>query len=306
MIDWFEKWSWDLLADRLDDGTGEIDQALGDLDMILQTTEMSTDDPVGYVHCDEATCVINLNPWRVARFLYADGSPNLLGYYRGFYLETVHGVENGVLHELRHIWQLSLSNHGVGDADQDGVFAPGPLPESSADLLDDFNVDSGQGESGDGHFLLDLVSDDHEAVKTMHEHNAMRFTHRLGEDSDFECAYSSIEAAGNTTLSGPAGQYLPDPIEVRAKWKTGPLPADSAAGAGVTVRFSVLGGCDAQVDGSAQAWSMTQGGPSPVAGVEVRVGSVECTILAEVVPPMAPPGPCNDLTGGVTFTVTPQ
>jgi hypothetical protein len=265
-----------------------------------------------------------LHPWRVSRFKLSNWT-NSRSHYHGFYRESKDGLREIVFHEARHTWQLTAKSRSIAangpdiDTDNDGVFIPGSLPPSSADLFDDNNMNDPQGisgtggTSGDGHFIGEILAgqDDPEAVTTVREHNAIRFTNRLGLLSKFSCTYQEIKVLSHTpdpvsgavSLVGTPGDVLT--VEVSLMWKhLGGQAGNVVQGAGATLQFSVPDGCDAKVDNSDEAWVMTVGKNPASAKVDIKIGTTECTVVAELVAPMSPPAPPS--VAPINFLVKPQ
>ena len=302
--DWIEKHAWDVYStfEHSADPTraAELEEAANAVESLGEFAEDS--GRAGFVAPQEPTRV-NLNAihFLLRRDFLINEGVNV--YYKALFYRTngTEIFENVALHELRHVWQNTLPDRSVNDADSDRVYDPQNIPDSSLDIADSANISAPGGVSGDGHFRGDSGNDssdvrngDWEPILAVRDRNAMRFVCGLDVCDEFECALESVEGTSDQEVVGAPGEPLADNITVKVLQKNS---SNSSGGApGVTVRFSVINECDATVDGNSTAWVLTDGqGNASVAAVN---GTVDCVVRAEVIPLMSPPaGTCSPTDG---------
>jgi hypothetical protein len=222
-------------------------------------------------------------------------------YYSGFHQQFgVDAFPGTAMHESRHSWQYTLKVRlEAEDEDDDHLF--NALRPTSADLLDAPNAAVAPGGNGDSHFRGINSPDDAAPVNTMLEHNAMRFSKRIGKLEFLGCGFSGLSVFSGNNQAGPPLTPLPFPlvvtIEARETDSTG---SDSDRPlAGVTVRFTVMG--TASVAGVQVAYAMTDANGQAL--VSVTNGTADSQIDAEGVQPMmTPPSEC-EIPPSVRFTV---
>jgi hypothetical protein len=289
--DWLEKKAWDTWTDIPDDGTGQLDAGCRVLTTVAESTSQS-----------EAGLVLSSSPWTVTfnplvEQLRHPLAPNQFWekFYYGFYeKDPLDGFPAIALHESRHSWQFTLTSRGAIDVDGDLLFAPGSIPAASAELLDAPNIAAPGGANGDGHFKGDGpgLADTGDAVRTMREHEAMRFTLRDNLALEVNCALSGFSIVSGDGQSGPSSQLLPQPLVVKVLAKNTDIASGTvvdAARAGVTIKFAVISGT-ATIGGASEAYAMTD--DSGQAAVVVTNGTSDSQFQAQVLPPMAPQNVC--------------
>jgi hypothetical protein len=302
--DWLEKKTWDKYSDFPNESSGELDLACSLVDSLREDNLTWASAYVNHIR--NPTEVVIRVTQDIFRHPFPEYPP-MGGYYWGFY-RLINGLnlfDATVLHEARHVWQFNLSAQGGVDSDGDLLYVPGTIPATSSELLDAPNIDAPGGANSDGHFQGDGAKDrfpamgEIEAVHAMLERNALRFISRLGLYQTLECALHGFFPVSDFELSGPPLQVLPEYLTVEVEQDSNGGIGEPAPG--VTVRFSVEDECDAMVDGSAVAWAVTDS--MGEASVEVTVGSKDCEIVAEVLPPAVAPTLCLNLAGPLTFNV---
>jgi hypothetical protein len=302
--DWLEKKAWDTYTDTLDQVSGQLDTGC----RVLTTMEESRTQT-------EAALVLSNTPWKVSfnpLEPQARHPAPLPGqwwdkYYYGFYEKDPRdGFPAVALHEARHSWQFTLQSRGGQDVDGDVLFERGTIPPESAELFDAGNRDVIMGGNGDGHFKGDGVglADTGEAVRTMREHEAMRFLApgRAGIASEVACALSRFSIDSGGDQAGPPNQAL-SPLVVRVDALNQIGQVTTSPQSGVTVRFAVLSG-GASVEGGSTAYAMTN--DAGLASVTLTNGATDSQIRVEVLPPMPPQNTCPLNAWSLTTTARVQ
>ncbi len=288
--DWLEKKLWDTLTDHPDDGSGEVDIACSTLNSVLENLGLEGAAEVN----SNMPASVSLKPTASSlRHPLAPGRWWALYYYGFFEKAPEDRFPSFALHEARHAWQFTAQARGAVDVDRDLLFASGTIAASSADLVDAPNRLAWPGGSGDGHFngdgagLSDAGDPDFGPVRTVLEHNAMRFTERLGLMLESRCALSDLCIVSGDNQAAAAGQQLPAPVVLQVDATT---DEGGRGQSGVTLELVVTSG-DALIDGANRAYVMTDSDGR--ASVVVTNGTVDSEITVEVVAPMAPQNVCS-------------
>ena len=175
--------------------------------------------------------------------------------------------------------------------DGDWLFAPGTIPETSGELLDTQNRAATTAGNWDGHFKGDAVGlsdlDDPRtgAVSTMVEHNAMRFTQRLGLVQSLSCALSDLCVVSGDGQSAAEGTNVRDPVIIQVDSQQLSVDGNpiSAPLSGVTIRVLVTAG-DAKINGTSSTYSMT-GPDGRAAFSNITVGALDSQLTFEIILP---------------------